>query len=104
MLNLLDPSTNQFDNAWHNFQPEMSDDQYYNFLVWHRGLSIPRARDLNREEVQRGKEVFTEIGCTTTAPATWSRRSCGTPTAKTATPTAQRKNFTIFPRPTAKRS
>ena len=60
---LLDPSTNQFDNAWHNFSPEMGDDQYYNFLVWHRGLSIPRARDLNREEVQRGKKLFNEMGC-----------------------------------------
>ena len=74
VLNLLDPSTNQFDNAWHNFQPEMSDDQYYNFLVWHRGLSIPRARDLNREEVQRGKEVFTEIGCATCHRPSWKTK------------------------------
>ena len=65
VLHLLDPSTNQFDNSWHNFTPEMSDDQYYNFMVWHRGLSIPRARNLNREEVQKGKEVFNRIGCAT---------------------------------------
>ena len=74
VLNLLDPSTNQFDNAWHNFRPEMSDEQYYNFLVWHRGLSIPRARDLNREEVQRGKEVFAEIGCATCHRPSWKTK------------------------------
>ncbi len=74
VLNLLDPSTNQFDNAWHNFSPEMGDDQYYNFLVWHRGLSIPRARDLNRKEVQRGKEVFTKIGCATCHRPSWETK------------------------------
>ena len=75
VLNLLDPSTNQFDNEWHNFEPEMSDDQYYNFLVWHRGLSIPRARDLNRSEVQRGKEVFTDIGCAACHRPEWNTRT-----------------------------
>ena len=72
VLNLLDPNTNQFDNEWHNFTPEMSDDQYYNFMVWHRGLSIPRARDLNRSEVQLGKEVFNRIGCASCHRAKWT--------------------------------
>ena len=72
VLNLLDPGTNQFDNEWHNFTPEMSDDQYYNFMVWHRGLSIPRARDLNRSEVQLGKEVFNRIGCASCHRAKWT--------------------------------
>ena len=71
VLNLLDPSTNQFDNQWYNFEPEMSDQQYYNFMVWHRGLSIPRARNLNREEVQKGKEVFNRIGCATCHRPSW---------------------------------
>ena len=74
VLNLLDPSTNQFDNQWHNFTPEMSDDQYYNFMVWHRGLSIPRARNLNREEVQKGKEVFNRIGCASCHRASWKTK------------------------------
>ena len=74
VLHLLDPSTNQFDNEWHNFEPEMSGDQYYNFLVWHRGLSIPRARDLNRAEVQRGKQVFTEIGCASCHRPSWKTK------------------------------
>ena len=74
VLHLLDPSTNQFDNSWHNFEPEMSDDQYYNFMVWHRGLSIPRARNLNREEVQKGKEVFNRIGCASCHRASWKTK------------------------------
>lgn len=74
VLHLLDPSTNQFDNSWHNFTPEMSDDQYYNFMVWHRGLSIPRARNLNREEVQKGKEVFNRIGCASCHRASWKTK------------------------------
>jgi CxxC motif-containing protein (DUF1111 family) len=74
ILNLLDPSTDQFNNKWHNFTPEMGEDQYYNFLVWHRGLSIPRARNLNRPEVQRGKEVFNKIGCATCHKASWETK------------------------------
>ena len=74
VLNLLDPKTDQFDNKWYNFTPEMGDDQYYNFLVWHRGLSIPRARNLNRKEVQRGKEVFNRIGCATCHRASWETK------------------------------
>ena len=74
VLLLLDPSTNQFDNSWHNFTPEMSDEQYYNFMVWHRGLSIPRARNLNREEVQKGKEVFNRIGCASCHRASWKTK------------------------------
>jgi len=74
ILNLLDPATNQFDNPWHSFTPEMSDDQYYNFMVWHRGLSIPRARNLNRKEVQKGKEVFNRIGCASCHRASWKTK------------------------------
>ena len=74
ILGLLDTTTDQFNNKWHNFTPEMSDDQYYNFLVWHRGLSIPRARTLNRAEVQKGKEVFNKIGCATCHRASWETK------------------------------
>ena len=69
--NLLSPSTNQFDNQWHNFEPEMSANDFYDFMVWHRGLAIPRARNLNDKDVQRGKEVFNEIGCASCHRAKW---------------------------------
>jgi CxxC motif-containing protein (DUF1111 family) len=61
--NLLSLSTNQFNNLWHDFSPEMSDDNYYAFMVWHRGLAIPRARNLNDADVQKGKKLFMEMGC-----------------------------------------
>ena len=68
---LLDPGTNQFDNEYHKFDPEMSDDKYYDFMVWHRGLAIPRARNLNDPAVQRGKKVFMEIGCASCHRPSW---------------------------------
>lgn len=72
VLNLLSPTTNQFDNPWHNFEAEMSNDDYYSFMVWHRGLSIPRARDLNDTQVQRGKQLFHEMGCATCHRPSWT--------------------------------
>ena len=70
--NLLDPSTNQFDNQWHKFAPEMNDKQYYQFMVWHRGLAVPAARNLNNNEVQRGKELFSQIGCAQCHRPSWT--------------------------------
>ena len=72
VLNLLDPDTDQFDNDYYNFDPEMTDDNYYDFLVWHRGLAIPRARDLQDSQVQRGKELFYEMGCTNCHRPSWT--------------------------------
>lgn len=69
---LLSPTTDQTNNAWHNFTAEMNDQSYYDFMVWHRGLAVPRARDLNSSEVQRGKEVFYEIGCTACHRPSWT--------------------------------
>lgn len=73
--NLLSPKTNQFDNSWHNFTPEMSTDNYYAFMVWHRGLAIPRARNLQDPSVQRGKELFMEMGCANCHRPSWTTGS-----------------------------
>lgn len=70
--NLLSPNTNQFDNKWYNFTPDMSTDNFYAFMVWHRGLSIPRARNLNDPDVQRGKKLFMEMGCATCHRPSWT--------------------------------
>ncbi|MGM9717546.1 MAG: di-heme oxidoredictase family protein [Prevotella sp.] len=70
--NLLSPATNQFDNPWYRFEAEMSDYNYYAFLVWHRGLSIPRARNLQDPVIQQGKKVFKEIGCATCHRPSWT--------------------------------
>lgn len=71
VYNLLRPGTNQFDNIWHNFQPEQSANDFYAFMVWHRGLSIPRARNLNDADVQRGKTLFNQWGCASCHRAKW---------------------------------
>ncbi|MDR0546955.1 MAG: hypothetical protein LBG77_05165 [Dysgonamonadaceae bacterium] len=43
--------------------PEMSDKDYVDFMVWHRGLAVPAARDVDTKEFKRGKELFNSIGC-----------------------------------------
>ena len=72
VLNLLSPKTNQFDNPWHNFSPEMTADNFYDFMVWHRGLAIPRARNLNDKDVQRGRKLFYEMQCTACHRPKWN--------------------------------
>ncbi|MBQ9418143.1 MAG: hypothetical protein IJU19_06135 [Bacteroidales bacterium] len=42
---------------------EMSDKDYINFMVWHRGLAVPAARNMNDATVQRGKKLFSDLGC-----------------------------------------
>lgn len=68
---LLDPKTNQFNNAYHNFKPEMTDNNFWQYMVWHRGLAVPRARDLNDATVQRGKKLFMEMGCASCHRPKW---------------------------------
>ncbi len=57
--------------APYNGVEEQSDKDYYDFMVWHRGLAVPAARDLGNAQVQRGKEVFTQIGCTYCHRPSW---------------------------------
>ncbi|MDR1724178.1 MAG: hypothetical protein LBR84_09625 [Tannerella sp.] len=51
---------------------EMSDDNYETFLVWHRGLAVPAARDLDDPQVDLGKRLFNEIGCARCHRPTWT--------------------------------
>lgn len=51
---------------------EMKDDEYSDLMVWHRGLAVPAARDLDDEDVQKGKKLFTEIGCTYCHRPSWT--------------------------------
>lgn len=71
VLALLSPTTNQFDNAYHNFEPEMSAEEFYDFMVWHRGLAMPRARNLHDPQVQKGKKLFNEMGCVACHRPSW---------------------------------
>lgn len=54
------------------FGEEMADRNYYQFMVWQRGLAIPRARNLNDKTVQEGKRLFQEIGCTNCHRPSWT--------------------------------
>lgn len=51
---------------------EMTDDDYVDFMIWHRGLAVPAARDLDNPQVQRGRELFSQIGCATCHRPSWT--------------------------------
>lgn len=55
--------------------PEMTQEDYDAFMVWHRGLAVPAARNLDDETVQRGKQLFTDAGCTACHRPSWTTRS-----------------------------
>ena len=96
---LLNPNTNQFDNDIHNFTPEQSMDDFYAFMVWHRGLAIPRARNLNDPQVQQGKKLFMEWGCANCHRAKWTTGDDNYVTSKYIAdkPLPRYQNQTIYP-------
>ena len=53
----------------------MTDKQYYQFMVWHRGLAVPAARNLDDAAVKRGKTLFTQIGCAQCHRPSWKTGS-----------------------------
>ncbi|GHV17236.1 thiol oxidoreductase [Bacteroidia bacterium] len=55
-----------------NLPAEMADEDYINFMVWHRGLAVPAARNLDDPTVKRGKEMFYSIGCTSCHRPSWT--------------------------------
>lgn len=52
-------------------EPEMKDADYKDFMVWHRGLAVPAARDLNDAQVQKGMRKFKQIGCAQCHRPSW---------------------------------
>ena len=64
-----------FKGAPYNGEEEMSNKDYYDFMVWHRGLAVPAARDLDNADVQRGKTLFTEMGCAACHKPSWKTGS-----------------------------
>ena len=77
VLNLLsmNTATKGGDNYTMAFgEPEMSDKDYYDFMVWHRGLAVPAARNLDDATVKRGKQVFNQIGCATCHRPSWQTK------------------------------
>ncbi len=55
--------------------PEMTDDEYADFMVWHRGLAVPAARNLDNADVRRGRELFGSIGCAQCHRPSWTTGS-----------------------------
>ncbi len=51
---------------------EMSDQDYVNFMIWHRGLAVPAARNLADADVQRGRKLFRDMGCATCHRPSWT--------------------------------
>lgn len=51
---------------------EMTDREYTDLMVWHRGLAVPAVRDIDNPDVTRGKELFEEIGCAYCHRPSWT--------------------------------
>lgn len=51
---------------------DMSRSDYDDFMIWHRGLAVPAARNLDDSEVQSGKKLFYSIGCTACHKPSWT--------------------------------
>ncbi|KAA6333273.1 hypothetical protein EZS27_018293 [termite gut metagenome] len=56
-------------------KPEMTMEDYNAFMVWHRGLAVPAARNLDDKTVQHGKALFQELGCAACHRPSWTTRS-----------------------------
>ncbi len=83
-INLVDPQHNH--PEWHtgnleqdiykyltskSLDAEMSDQQYTNLMIWHRGLAVPAARNTTTDDFKQGKQLFTQIGCATCHRPSW---------------------------------
>lgn len=55
-----------------NLPVEMSDDDYVSLMVWHRGLAVPAARNIDNVEIQKGKQLFEQIGCAQCHRPSWT--------------------------------
>lgn len=51
---------------------EMTMAEFDDFMIWHRGLAVPAARNLDDPTVQTGKALFYEIGCTACHKPSWT--------------------------------
>ncbi|MBQ8424358.1 MAG: hypothetical protein IJY36_08925 [Coprobacter sp.] len=54
---------------------EMSDEEYIDLMVWHRGLAVPAARNVEDLEVLKGRKLFEQIGCAYCHRPSWTTGS-----------------------------
>ncbi len=76
---LIGQYTDEDGNTVSVLEAEMSDEDYVNFMIWHRGLAVPAARDLDDETVQEGRQLFREIGCSLCHKPSWTTGADVTP-------------------------
>lgn len=50
---------------------EFSKQEYIDLMIWHRGLAVPAARDVDDATVKKGKELFKQIGCAECHKPSW---------------------------------
>lgn len=55
-----------------NLPIEVTDEEYTDLMVWHRGLAVPAARNVDDIDVLRGRELFEEIGCAYCHRPSWT--------------------------------
>ncbi len=68
-----DPATDIYNYLMCDTLPiEMTDKDYVNFMVWHRGLAVPAARNLKDSTIQRGRKLFRDMGCATCHRPSWT--------------------------------
>lgn len=51
---------------------EMTESQYKNLMIWHRGLAVPAARNTTTDDFKEGKKLFAELGCATCHRPSWT--------------------------------
>ena len=51
---------------------EMTQEQYKNLMIWHRGLAVPAARNTTTEDFKAGKQLFSQIGCAQCHRPSWT--------------------------------
>ena len=50
----------------------MSDQQYKNLMIWHRGLAVPAARNVGTDKFNEGKRLFSELHCDACHRPSWT--------------------------------
>jgi CxxC motif-containing protein (DUF1111 family) len=60
------------DPSLYQHNAEMSNKDYADFMVWHRGLAVPAARNLDDKNVQKGRSLFYSIGCASCHRPSWT--------------------------------
>ena len=55
-----------------NLPVEVSDEEFTDLMVWHRGLAVPAVRNIQDPDVAKGKEIFEEIGCDYCHKPSWT--------------------------------